>query len=253
MFVLMGNFHSRAGSRSGAAAAVAAAASTSGTGGADFVSMRDNFDSLAALIEQFPRIRVGCRFVFVPGPGDPSPSTALPQPPLPAYFTGELRRVLPTAVFASNPCRVRYLAQQVGGTIGRFPYRNLSHCSQLQVVLFRYDILKRMRRRCLIPPKDAGNWLAAGAPLQTQATQLTATAPGSTQANAKAMWGHLALTLLQQSHLCPLPLQLQPIYWQYDHALHLYPLPHAVVVADSSPQCEYFHEGCKVFNPVRGV
>ena len=113
----MGNFHSRAGSRSGAAAAVAAAAATSGTGSADFVSMRDNFDSLAALIEQFPRIRAGCRFVFVPGPGDPSPSTALPQPPLPAYFTGELRRVLPTAVFASNPCRVLYLSQQVGDAI----------------------------------------------------------------------------------------------------------------------------------------
>ena len=64
MFVLMGNFHSRAGSRSGAAAAaVAAAAATSDGGGADFVSMRDNFDSLAALIEQFPRIRSNCCLV----------------------------------------------------------------------------------------------------------------------------------------------------------------------------------------------
>jgi len=173
--------------------------------------------------------------VFIPGPGDPSPGTALPQPPIPAYFTGELRRVLPTAVFASNPCRVRYLSQQI--------------------VFFRYDILKRMRRRCLIPPKDAGDWLAAGASLGTQAAATPGASPGGggggTQANAKAMWGHLALTLLQQSHLCPLPLVLQPIYWQYDHALQLYPLPHAVVVADSSPQAEHSHEGCKVFNPVR--
>ena len=64
------------------------------------------------------------------------------------------------------------------------------------------------------------------------------------------MWGHLALTLLQQSHLCPLPLLQQPIYWQYDHALHLYPLPHCVVLADTSPQAQHVHQGCNVFNPV---
>ena len=227
MFVLMGNFHSRAGSTGTRSAAAAAA------GGADmdFVSMRDNFDALAALIDQYPRIKAESRFVFVPGPGDPGPGPALPQPPLPAYFTGELRRVLPTAVFASNPCRVRYLSQQV--------------------VFFRYDILKRMRRRCLIPPKDAGDWIAAGSGPASLATQQQSLASGGPQANAKAMWGHLALTLLQQSHLCPLPLLLQPIYWQYDHALHLYPLPQAVVVADASPQAEHTHEGCKVFNPVR--
>jgi hypothetical protein len=66
------------------------------------------------------------------------------------------------------------------------------------------------------------------------------------------MWGQLALTLLQQSHLCPLPLVQQPIFWQYDHALHLYPLPHAVIIGDSSPQAQYEHGGCTVINPVSG-
>ena len=64
------------------------------------------------------------------------------------------------------------------------------------------------------------------------------------------MWGHLTYTLLQQSHLCPLPLLQQPIYWQHDHAMHLYPLPHAVVVADTSPQAQQSHQGCTMFNPV---
>lgn len=48
---------------------------------------------------------------------------------------------------------------------------------------------------------------------------------------------------------CPVSHRLQPIYWQYDCAMSLYPLPHAVVVADSSPQAAYTHEGCTVFNP----
>lgn len=45
------------------------------------------------------------RFVFVPGPGDPCASDALPQPPLPRYFTEDVLAVCPNAIFASNPCR----------------------------------------------------------------------------------------------------------------------------------------------------
>ena len=33
----------------------------------------------------------------------------------------------------------------------------------------------------------------------------------------------LAKTLLEQGHLCPMPLSARPVYWAYDHALRLYP------------------------------
>lgn len=72
------------------------------------------------------------KFIFVPGPGDPGPGSVLPRPALPAYFTADLRQLLPTAVFASNPCRIRLYTQQV--------------------VLFRSDLQNHMRRLCLIPP-----------------------------------------------------------------------------------------------------
>ena len=74
----------------------------------------------------------GSKFLFVPGPGDPGPADVLPRPALPAYFTSELRQLLPTAVFASNPCRLRLYTQEV--------------------VLFRSDLQNHMRRLCLIPP-----------------------------------------------------------------------------------------------------
>lgn len=38
----------------------------------------------------------------------------------------------------------------------------------------------------------------------------------------------LVATITHQSHLCPLPLSVQPIIWNYDHCLHLYPTPHTV-------------------------
>eukprot|EP00955_Chlamydomonas_euryale_P003097 32725-Chlamydomonas_euryale.AAC.15 len=67
----MGNFHSKAAS--------SAMQSSLPANDADFGSLRAAFDSLAALIEQYPRIRTDCKFVFVPGPGDPAPSATLPQ------------------------------------------------------------------------------------------------------------------------------------------------------------------------------
>lgn len=70
--------------------------------------------------------------------------------------------------------------------------------------------------------------------------------------SARTAWGHLALTLLQQGHLCPLPLLAAPIWWHHDGGLSLYPLPHALLLADASPAQEYAHMGCKVVNPVSG-
>jgi hypothetical protein len=37
----------------------------------------------------------------------------LPQPPLPSYFTSRLSEQLPNAIFTSNPCRIRYRAQEL--------------------------------------------------------------------------------------------------------------------------------------------
>ncbi len=39
---------------------------------------------------------------------------------------------------------------------------------------------------------------------------------------------HLVKTILDQGHLCPLPLTSRPIHWAFDHALRLYPMPDVV-------------------------
>jgi DNA polymerase alpha/epsilon subunit B len=74
--------------------------------------------------------------VFVPGPRDPGLSGILPRPPLADMFRAEVAAHLPTAVFASNPCRIRY-----HGT---------------QIVVFRDDLEARMRKLCLLPPAGGG-------------------------------------------------------------------------------------------------
>lgn len=168
----------------------------------DFSRLRSLFTKLGKLICDHPRIKENSRFVFVPGPKDPGPANVLPRPRLPKFFVDELSELLPTAVFASNPCRIKWYSQEI--------------------VVFREDLLYRMRRSCVVPPSSE---------------------------ETSDLFEHMVATVLQQSHLCPLPLSLQPIFWDYDHALRLYPLPDVVVIADSAEQKTFKYEGVTVFNP----
>ena len=71
------------------------------------------------------------RFVFVPGPNDPGSANLLPRPDLPKFFTQKMRDRVPSATFASNPCRIRFFTQEI--------------------VIFREEILHKMRRHAVMP------------------------------------------------------------------------------------------------------
>ncbi|CAN4085428.1 unnamed protein product [Withania somnifera] len=165
-------------------------------------SLRVQFGKLGQMIASHQRLKEHSRFLFIPGPDDVGPSTALPRCPLPKYLTEELQKYVPNAILASNPCRIKFYNQEI--------------------VLFRQDMLYRMRRSCLIPP--------------------------STEETSDP-FEHLVATIIHQSHLCPLPLTVQPIIWNYDHGLHLYPTPHTIVLGDKSEQKSFRYMGVTCFNP----
>ncbi|BEI83060.1 hypothetical protein CcaverHIS002_0309280 [Cutaneotrichosporon cavernicola] len=64
---------------------------------------------------------------------------------------------------------------------------------------------------------------------------------------------YLVQTILDQAHLSPLPQNIRPTLWEYDHALRLYPMPTTVVLADKYERYELTYEGCHVLNPGRFV
>ncbi|KAI3776398.1 hypothetical protein L1987_46179 [Smallanthus sonchifolius] len=115
LFVLMGNFCSRPFNL--------ACNSLS--------SLRSDFAKLGKMIGNHQRLKENSRFLFIPGPDDAGPSTVLPRCALPKFITEELRKHIPNAIFASNPCRVKFYTQEI--------------------VFFRQDLLYRMRKSCLIP------------------------------------------------------------------------------------------------------
>ena len=47
----------------------------------------------------------------------------------------------------------------------------------------------------------------------------------------------------------------QAVYWQLDHAMWVYPLPHALVLADSAPAADFTERksGCVCINPVSSL
>ncbi|PHU23418.1 hypothetical protein BC332_08525 [Capsicum chinense] len=166
------------------------------------LSFKVQFGKLGQMIASHQRVKEHSRFLFIPGPDDVGPSTALPRCSLPKYVTEELQKYVPNAIFSSNPCRIKFYTQEI--------------------VLFRQDMLYRMRRSCLIPP--------------------------STEETSDP-FEHLVATIIHQSHLCPLPLTVQPIIWNYDHGLHLYPTPHTIVLGDKSEQKAFRYTGVTCFNP----
>jgi len=86
-----------------------------------------------------------------------------------------------------------------------------------ELVFFRQDTLQTLRRNCILKPRTGSDWAQ-----------------------------HTVKTLLDQGHLSPLP---TPIYWQYDHALRLYPLPDAVILGDRVDQFFENYSSCDCINP----
>ena len=166
------------------------------------------YEELANLICKYSAIATDGRFIFVPGPNDPGMSVMMPRPPIPNYFTGALRNKVPHAVFTTNPCRIRYFSKEL--------------------VFCRQDIVSKLRRNCLLAPREDNM---------------------NERSGNQRMIQHAVKSMLDQGHLCPLPMPFNPIYWQYDHSLRLYPLPDAVVVGDRVEQYYETYADCDAMNP----
>ncbi|XP_013195137.2 DNA polymerase epsilon subunit 2 [Amyelois transitella] len=93
--------------------------------------------NLADIINQFSKLKESCKFVFIPGRGDPSAPNILPRPPIPSSITTDIRDKLGNSViFTTNPCRIQYCTQEM--------------------VLLRQDLVMKMCRNSIHFP-DTGD------------------------------------------------------------------------------------------------
>lgn len=197
MFVLMGDFVGGESGAWGGAGGGGGGGSGEGSATAHASALARRLGELGELLEAHPNLAARSHFVLVPGPGDPSPGSALPRPPLPDFVTARLTAIQARAklslTLATNPCRVRFYTQEL--------------------VIHRTDLPVKMRRLAIRPPAeveamDEGEGGEAG-----------------------PLFG-LASTVLQQAYLSPLPLSAQPVYWDFDTSLRLHDSPDVLVLAD---------------------
>lgn len=127
----------------------------------------------------------------------------MPLRPLPKFLVKELESRVKHINFGSDPCRVRFFTQEI--------------------VFFRDDILRKMRRHAIEVPHKSD--------LDVDVTE------------------QLVETLLRQAHLCPLPLPVRPIYWELDYTMRLFPLPDLLILADRTDQYALDCWGCNTVNP----
>ncbi|KAF8528943.1 epsilon DNA polymerase [Hysterangium stoloniferum] len=114
VFIMCGNFYSKGIAKEN---------------GKAVTQYQDNFDALADLIASYPLIARTCHFVFVPGPQDLCSSSISPRRPLLPVFISRLKEKLSKVHFLSNPCRIKFLGQEI--------------------VVFRENLMARMLRNLI--------------------------------------------------------------------------------------------------------
>lgn len=75
--------------------------------------LRSALINLSDVIFPFTKLRQSCKFIFVPGRGDPVAPNILPRPAIPNSITKEIRDKLgDSVIFTTNPCRIQYCTQE---------------------------------------------------------------------------------------------------------------------------------------------
>lgn len=101
----------------------------------DISTLCQKFSELGDMIKRdFGQLIGETTFVIIPGPNDPGPGNVLPRPPMPKMITRGFVEAVGSenVLLATNPCRVRFLTQEI--------------------VLLRDDIMQKMVRHCAVKP-----------------------------------------------------------------------------------------------------
>jgi DNA polymerase epsilon subunit 2 len=268
VFVLMGNFVQHAVMARG------------GSGGS--IEYKEYFDGLAATLSDYPTLLQSATFIFVPGDNDgwassfsAGAATPLPRKAVPEMFISRIKRAFATAnaeadkdegvktggeaVWTSNPSRLSLFGP--------------TH----EIMLLRDNMSGRLRRTAVkfassIPSEEnedveMGNTPApAPTPAPKSRAESTEMAVEATLAGPESQDAELVSenklssdlhtarklvkTILDQGDLAPFGMAIRPTLWDYASSLQLYPLPTAMILADTeTPAFCVTYEGCHVMNP----
>ena len=212
--VLAGPFlsSSRAASTTSAHPPTSAASTLSSSSASSLLST--HFAMLGDVIASYSQLNAHTQFVLLPSAADCVFGGVLPLPPL-LSASHSLSTKVKHLVLAANPHHIHYYGKHI--------------------VLHRQALMHTMTRHALLQTRGDD---------EQQPVQQPGEAAGTAGAAVQSDHRHLLCTLLSQSHLSPLTLDAQPVYWSYDSSLSLYPLPHVLLLLDERCEFEVEYDGC---------
>jgi DNA polymerase epsilon subunit 2 len=262
-FVVMGNFVQHAVMARG------------GSGGS--IEYKEYFDALASTLSDFPTLLQAATFIFVPGDNDgwessfsAGAATPLPRKGVPEMFTSRIKRAFATANAEARKERGKKMDGEAILTSN--PSRLSLFGPTHEIVLMRDNISNRLRRTAVKfspskPDDEDGDVEMASTPVpaadpgtgnmdvdtDVQATESHIAEPNQAEDTLSSdlrAARKLVKTILDQGYLSPFSMAIRPVLWDYASALQLYPLPTAMVLADTeAPAFCVTYEGCHVMNP----
>jgi len=264
-FVLMGNFVQHAVMARG------------GSGGS--IEYKEYFDGLAQTLSDYPTLLQSATFIFVPGDNDgwassfsAGAATPLPRQGVPDMFTSRIKRAFATANAEAEKERGKRTDGEAIWTSN--PSRLSLFGPTHEIILLRDNMTGRLRRTAIkfssttvvdedeemglpnTPPPQAATAPDAVAEMEIDDEVEAATshvpqaAEDSTVSSDLHAARKLVKTILDQGYLAPFGMGIRPVLWDYASSLQVYPLPTAMVLADTeSPAFCVTYEGCHVMNP----
>ncbi|QGA13663.1 hypothetical protein EYB26_001313 [Talaromyces marneffei] len=239
------------------------------------IEYKECFDSLASVLSDFPALLSHTTFIFVPGDNDPWASTftagassAIPRKAVPELFTSRVKRAFASANSDSGDSASKSTPGEAIWTSN--PSRISLFGPVHEIVVYRDDISGRLRRGS-IHFTNTGDNDSEEPQVQGDATEEnddnmiidddndkdSNEAGKNNSAIKQPSPSYLAAqkiskTILDQGTLSPFPITTKPVLWDYASSIQLYPLPTALVLADSEVAAfSISYEGCNVLNPGR--
>ncbi|KAH7356805.1 DNA polymerase alpha/epsilon subunit B-domain-containing protein [Rhexocercosporidium sp. MPI-PUGE-AT-0058] len=265
-FVLMGNFVQHAVMARG------------GSGGS--IEYKEYFDSLAQTLSDYPTLLQSATFIFVPGDNDgwassfsAGAATPLPRKGVPDMFTSRIKRAFATANSEAEKERGKKTDGEAIWTSN--PSRLSLFGPTHEIILLRDNMTGRLRRTAIkfssstTADEDEEMDLPSTPPPATTTTTTKPAAEMEIDTEIEAATSHvpqpaeddtvssdlhaarkLVKTILDQGYLAPFGMGIRPVLWDYASSLQVYPLPTAMVLADTeAPAFCITYEGCHVMNP----
>ncbi|PBP19513.1 DNA polymerase alpha/epsilon subunit B [Diplocarpon rosae] len=263
IFVLMGNFVQHAVMARG------------GSGGS--IEYKEYFDGLAQTLSDYPSLLQSATFIFVPGDNDgwasafsAGAATPLPRKSVPDMFTSRIKRAFATANAEAETERGKKTDGEAIWTTN--PSRLSLFGPTHEIILLRDNMTSRLRRTAIkfssqttraededhemdvrnTPPaaREPDPDMEVDAEVVAAGTHPSQPVEEDTVSNDLHAARKLVKTILDQGYLAPFGMAIRPVLWDYASSLQAYPLPTAMVLADTeAPAFCVTYEGCHVMNP----